>query len=160
MRLRPFEENDAQIVLSWSKDLHEFRMWSADRYESYPPSPMDMVRQYDADGMFPKIAYNRDGKVIGHVLLRYTDAEKKTVRLGFVVVNDEFRGRGYGKAMIRHAIFHAKKYLNAEKITLGVFQKNVAAIRCYEAVGFTPTGKETYSIDGESWECLEMSYAV
>jgi len=31
-------------------------------------------------------------------------------------------------------------------------------MHCYEAVGFKSIGNETYPIDGEEWEGLEMEY--
>ena len=36
MKLRPFNINDAFTILSWCKDKHAFRLWSADRYKDYP----------------------------------------------------------------------------------------------------------------------------
>ena len=33
MTLRPFNINDAPTILSWCKDKHAFRLWSADRYK-------------------------------------------------------------------------------------------------------------------------------
>ncbi len=36
MTLRPFNINDAPTILSWCKDKHAFRLWSADRYKDFP----------------------------------------------------------------------------------------------------------------------------
>ena len=36
MKLRSFNINDAFTILSWCKDKHAFRLWSADRYKDYP----------------------------------------------------------------------------------------------------------------------------
>ncbi len=36
MKLRPFSINDAETILSWCKDKHAFRLWSADRYKEFP----------------------------------------------------------------------------------------------------------------------------
>ena len=39
MTLRPFNINDAPTILSWCKDKHAFRLWSADRYKDFPAQP-------------------------------------------------------------------------------------------------------------------------
>ena len=36
MTLRQFNINDASTILSWCKDKHAFRLWSADRYKDFP----------------------------------------------------------------------------------------------------------------------------
>lgn len=60
-----------------------------------------------------------EGGPVGHLILRYTNAEKTTILLGFVIVDDSKRGMGYGKRMIQMAIRYAFDMLKAEKITLG-----------------------------------------
>ena len=56
MTLRPFSINDAETILSWCKDKHAFRLWSADRYKDYPAQPEEMMKQYEGDNMFPLTA--------------------------------------------------------------------------------------------------------
>jgi RimJ/RimL family protein N-acetyltransferase len=78
------------------------------------------------------------------------------VRLGFVIVDESLRGKGYGKELILQTIEYARKNLNATSISLGVFKNNPPALHCYESVGFRKVGVETYNIDGEIWEDIEM----
>ena len=156
MTLRPFTIDDAPIILSWIKDLTAFRKWSADRYPTFPPKPEDMVAQYESDVIFPFTAINDKGKVVGHIMLRYPDPSKTVIRLGFVIVDDKLRGKGYGKQMLKLAIQKAKNVFGAKKITLGVFDNNPSALHCYEAVGFKVIGAESYTIDGEEWTEKEM----
>lgn len=44
----------------------------------------------------------------------------------------------------------------AQKVTLGVFENNPSALYCYKAAGFVETERETWTIDGEAWTCIEM----
>ena len=44
MKLRPFYPDDAVKILSWCKDKHTFRHWSADRYEDFPAWPEEMMK--------------------------------------------------------------------------------------------------------------------
>ena len=181
MKLRPFAIDDAPVILSWIKDLSAFRKWSADRYPAYPPNPEDMVEQYAADNIVPFTAFDDDGKaaskrgqsdarihsaeceqarpkvnIVGHIMLRYPDSSKTVIRFGFIIVDDNLRGKGYGKQMLQLAIQKARQEFGAKKITLGVFDNNPSAFHCYESVGFKVIGTDSYLIDGEEWTGKEM----
>lgn len=160
MKLRPFSIEDAPVILSWIKDKTDFRKWSADRYSSYPPKPEDMLAQYANDNIFPFTAIDDAGKVIGHIILRYPDSSKTVIRLGFIIIDNQLRGKDYGKQMLELAIQKAQRDYKVQKITLGVFDNNPSAIRCYESVGFTVTGTDTYLIDGEQWMGKEMEIHI
>ena len=160
MTLRPFTISDAPIILSWIKDKTAFRKWSADRYPTFPPKPEDMLAQYATDSIFPFTAINDDGNVVGHIMLRYPDPSKTAIRFGFVIVDDQLRGKGYGKQMLQLAIQKARNELGAKKITLGVFDNNLSALPCYESVGFKVIGADCYTIDGEEWTEKEMEITV
>ena len=155
MILRTFNINDASTILSWCKDKHAFRLWSADRYKDYPAKPEEMLEQYESDNMYPLTAVV-DDLVVGHILLRLPSEDKTLIRFGFVIVDDSKRGMGYGKQLLRLAIDYAKRELGAQKITLGVFCDNQSAVECYKSVGFRITGEDAYAIDGEQWKEYEM----
>ena len=159
MILRTFNINDAPTILSWCKDKHAFRLWSADRYKDFPAKPEEMMEQCMGNHMYPLTAVV-DDTVIGHILLRYLSEDKTVIRFGFVIVDDSKRGKGYGKQMLRLAIDYAKRELGAQKITLGVFDNNPSAIHCYESVGFVVIGTDGYQIDGEEWTGKEMELAI
>ena len=160
LRLRPYKACDAQTIVSWIKDETAFRKWSADRFERYPITAEDMNAQYDAfayeDCFFEMTAYDETG-VVGHLIMRFTDEEKKVLRFGFVIVDDAKRGMGYGKQMLQLAIQYAFDLLKVEKITLGVFENNEPAYYCYRAVGFQEMGQtKDYMISNEMWKCIEL----
>ena len=155
MILRTFNINDASTILSWCKDKHAFRLWSADRYKDFPAQPEEMKKQYEGDDMYPLTAVVGE-EIIGHILLRHPSEDKSVIRFGFVIVDDSKRDMGYGKQMLRLAIDYAQRELGAQKITLGVFCDNLSAVECYKSVGFHITGEDAYSIDGEEWKEYEM----
>ena len=159
MQLRPFNPDDAETILSWCKDKHAFRLWSADRYKDFPAKPEEMLRQYEGQNLHPLTA-TVDDLVIGHILLRFPSEDKSVIRFGFVIVDDSKRGKGYGKQMLQLAIKKAQQEFGAKKITLGVFDNNPSAIHCYESVGFVVTGTDTYAIDGEEWTGKEMELVI
>ena len=155
MTLRPFNINDAPTILSWCKDKHAFRLWSADRYKEFPAQPDEMMEQYKGENMYPLTAVVEE-EIIGHILLRFPSEDKSVIRFGFVIVDDSKRGKGYGKQMLQLAIRKVKDELGAQRITLGVFDNNPIAFHCYESVGFQVIGTDTYWIDGEVWTGKEM----
>jgi len=159
MQLRPFNIEDAPIILSWCKTKEEFRKWSADRYPDFPTTPQLMAQQYAPDNIFPLTAVDEDGRIIGHIMLRRPDPQRPSlIRVGFVIVDNQLRGKGYGKQLVTLALEYAKQQLGAEKISLGVFLNNPSAKNCYESVGFVPVGEVSYPIDGQDWPELEMIY--
>lgn len=166
LRLRPYEKQDASVIAGWIKDEVAFRKWSADRYERYPVSAEDINRQYAgfevSDAFFPMTAVDESG-VVGHLIMRFPDGDRKVLRFGFVIVDDSKRGRGYGRQMLTLAIAYAAETFGVRKITLGVFENNPAAYSCYKAVGFRDVEMEKseyYHVMGEDWKCLEMALEV
>ena len=162
LRLRPYKKCDAKYIVSWIKDEVSFRKWCADRYESYPINADDMNKHYsdfdELDTFFQMTAIDESG-VVGHLIMRFIDEEKKILRFGFVIVDDTKRGKGYGKELLRLAVKYAFEILRVEKITLGVFENNTSAYWCYKAAGFSDVEteeEEYYPIIGEQWKCLEL----
>ena len=91
------------------------------------------------------------------MILRFNNEERTVVRLGFIIVDDTKRGKGYGKKMVQLATKYAFEFLGAEKVTLGVFDNNPSAYHCYKAAGFRETG-EIFNIPlfGEMWTVVEL----
>jgi len=162
LRLRPYKACDAKIIVSWIKDEIAFHKWCADRFENYPITAEDMNIHYDefayTDNFYQMTAFDETG-VVGHLIMRFIDKEKKVLRFGFVIVDDEKRGKNYGKQMLQLAIQYAFDILKVEKITLGVFENNEPAYYCYKSVGFEEVRLEqieTYNILGQEWKCKEL----
>jgi len=164
LRLRPYKPCDAEKIVSWIKDEQALRKWSSDRFGEFPVTADDINNKYlghngdciEADNFYPLTAFDYSGAV-GHLILRYTDPHKKTIRFGFVIVDDSKRGQGYGKQMLMLAVKYAFEIFGAEKLTLGVFENNTPAYHCYKAVGFEENGEEAYcELFGEQWKIVEM----
>ena len=158
---RPFEDADAEIIISWIKDEHSFRQWSADTYKDYPVKPEDIIARYKEikenhkDGVHPLMFMDGD-KTVGHLIIRVIDKEQGDVRFGYIIVDRNLRGQGYGSKMLREALLFAQNELSAKRVTLGVFENNQGAYNCYKAVGFRQTSMNQYTINGEVWNCPEM----
>lgn len=162
LRLRPYKDCDAQYIVKWIKNEFAFRQWSADRYERYPITSADMNSYYQKDNSNDNIwgmtAFNEAG-VVGHFTMRFPNDNRNELRLGFVIIDDEQRGKGLGKEMLNLAIRFAFEFVKVSKVTLGVFENNLAAIQCYKSCGFKEVplqNVESYLCMGETWNCIEM----
>lgn len=160
--LIPYQPTDANIITTWLKSEYLMRQWCADRYEHYPITPEDMNAYYNRfiDGQNSLALTLVDGKeIVGYITLRIPAVDTTERRLGFVIVDDSKRGRRLGKSLVSMAVDYAFRKLEATKVSLGVFENNSAAIRCYESVGFRRVVKqetESYECLGETWNCIEM----
>ena len=162
MELRNYLDTDANEILKWIKDERAFRLWSANRYKTYPIKSEDINNNYKEcmdSGIFYPMTLVDNNKIIGHIILRSPSADKKdVVRFGFIIVDSSLRGKGYGKKLIQEAIKYAKNELQATEINLGVFQNNDSAYHCYKAAGFKEVfiEKNALQFEDESWNCVEM----
>lgn len=134
----------------------------ADRYESYPISAEDMNEYYDRDRENPNIwrmtALDEHG-IVGHFTMRFLDETQKEVRFGFVIIDPEQRGKGYGQEMLSLGIRYAFDFVKVTKISLVVFENNKDAICCYEACGFQKIegeSEEAFPCLGEYWDSFHM----
>ena len=155
IRLRPYNTNDADIILSWSNDERAFYKWSAGILGEYPITK----EQFSFVENLMAFTAIEDDETVGFFTMRRPSESFDELRFGFVVVDPEKRGCGYGKAMLQLGLKFAFESYGAKKVTLGVFDNNESAYYCYKAVGFkdvTLDKTETYSVLGEEWKCKEL----
>ena len=135
MKLRAYKSSDASDICSFITSKDEFYRWSADRYNKYPIEPSDIDANYksmiESGDFYAYVLVDDDESVVGHVTLRYPDKEDRTsMRLGFIIVDPSKRGQGIAKVMLSLAI------------DIGVYEDNIPARRCYEALGFREYKRE------------------
>ena len=155
LRLRPYRESDADVILSWPMDEKAFYQWTAGRLGEYPLTK-ERYAQLDSLMRFTLL----DGeKVAGFFTLRAPQGTMDELRFGFVIVDPALRGRGCGREMLRRGLVFVREVYRAKKASLGVFENNAAAWRCYRAAGFRDVltaQQEAYPVMGEVWPCREM----
>jgi diamine N-acetyltransferase len=78
------------------------------------------------------------GKHVGNVVLDRIDRQLSTARLSIYIGEPAARGGGVGTAAVRLAVQRGFRELN--KIWLTVHAENIAAIRCYQRLGFQLEG--------------------
>lgn len=154
MKLRKYTSTDAATILSWTRDEKAFYQWSAGVLGTYPITEEDFAFVENLDAF---TAYDDDG-ITGFFTLR-KPGEENILRIGFVIVDPDKRGKGYGKQMMKLALGIAFEQKGADAVSLGVFENNLPAYYCYKAAGFEDVvldETETYEVLGETWNCREM----
>ena len=167
MKLREYLKEDAAVIVSWIKNEEELYKWSATIYGKYPLTADDIDANYSgavkSGRFFPLTAIDEDGKAVGHFIIRYPSPEDNTsVRFGFVIVDPDIRGKGYGRQMLLLGIDYVKEKLGAGRIDLGVFDNNPSARKCYESVGFAEFGSEGHVCDTPfgAWHCTNLEIFI
>lgn len=156
IRIRPYKPSDAETVLSWCRDEKTFYQWTAGMIGTYPPS----VASFESLGSLMRFTALDDQEVVGFFTARNPSGSQDELRFGFVIVDPDKRGKGCGKKMLQLGIKFAFEIYGAERVSLGVFENNPAAYRCYKAAGFQDVvldKQETYSVLGEQWYCKELA---
>ncbi len=158
-RFRPYESSDAAAILSWVSDETAFYKWSAGRLGAWPITAEAFDDYYRAHPELLPFTMTDESGPAGHLLLRRPTEDGATLRLGFIMVDGARRGQGLGRTLLRFALRHAFTALGAQRVTLGVFDNNPPARRCYEAMGFrhNAAADETYELPGGlRWHCTDM----
>ena len=155
LRLRPYNKNDAETIMLWIKDEKSFYKWTAGVLGEYPIS----VEQFNTVSNLMAFTVIDDNEIAGFFTMRRPSESFEELRFGFLIVDPEKRGQGYGKNMLKLGLKYAKEIFGADRVSLGVFENNESAYYCYKAVGFEDVPQdeiEKYTVMGEEWNCLEL----
>lgn len=159
LRLRPYRTTDTDRIISWAQNEDIFYKWSAGVLGSFPITKERFEKlqgAIDNDKFFPFVMTDNDIPV-GYLIMRIPGEDRNVLRFGFVIVDPEIRCKGYGKKMLELSLNYAFNIYNANEVTLGVFEDNDAAYKCYKSVGFMETGDtEEYELNGKIWKCVEL----
>lgn len=159
VRLRQYKSSDAVKIAEWVKDKDAFLKWGGELFGEFPISAETIDEKYrlnngdckEPDNFYPWIVFDENG-VFGHFIMRYLHGDNKILRFGLVVVDDSIRGKGYGTQMLQVGLKYAFEILGVDVVTIGVFENNELAHKCYKKVGFID--KEIVS--KQLWNVIEM----
>lgn len=165
MIFMPYQERDAETVMSWVTDETMYYQWSSGVIGDYPATPAmfnDFFREWKSKHHYMTFMLREDDFTpVGFLILRYPKEDPKHIRVGFILVDPAQRGKGYGRLIVEKAIAYATDYLNVETVGLGVYANNPGAKVLYEKLGFVETGEvEQEEHMGETWDCIEMELKV
>lgn len=161
MRIRPYiATKDFEIIRTWIIDERTHAMWCANLIE-FPidKANFESVLQHDANQYTgsPYVATTDDGTVIGFFCYS-SNLDTNEGMLKFVMINDKYRNKGYGREMILLAIKYAFEIAKVDVVQLNVFSENSKAKACYINSGFEErrTDDNVFKYKDESWGRCNM----
>lgn len=132
LKLKMFEEKDAEALCALFKDREVYELTCAEKYGKYPLKADDFLSYYKNPAVFPFTpVYNGEGA--GHIIIENCGDR---FHIGSVVIKKEFRGLGLGKETFCAAVLKAKE-MGAGCVTIGVFEENAPALSLYLSQGFS-----------------------
>lgn len=88
LRLRPYNKNDAEIIMSWIKGENAFYKWTAGVLGEYPIS----AEQFNMVSNLMAFTAIDDEKIVGFFTMRRPNDSFEELWFGFVIVDSEKRG--------------------------------------------------------------------
>lgn len=161
MRLRPYiHSKDYDYIHKWINDERMHALWCANLVP-YPMTEEKLqgVLQKDAAdwGGCAYVATADDGALLGFFVLS-VNVISNSGFLKFVIVNNKFRGKGYGARMIKLIQKYAFEIAGVSSIQLNVFDVNTSARKCYARNGFVEDSfaENAFTFHDESWGRCHM----
>ena len=160
LRLRPYNSCDSEIIAQWIRDRDVFLKWGGDRFGQYPVTAEIIDRKYmtengdcaEPDNFYPWVAIDDENRAVGHFIMRYLHGNRRILRFGWVIIDNNIRGKGYGTEMLRAGLKYAFEIMHADAVTIGVFENNEPAHQCYLKAGFA----DREIVRNEPWNIIEM----
>ena len=158
--IKPYSNTYAEKVINFTNDEESFYRWSAGVLGSYPIDTVkfnDRIKELKSSKMFYPYVVKLDDEVIGFFTLRYKEEYATDLTIGFVIIDPNYRGQGFGKKMLDLAINLAFNKFKSDGVNLRVFKDNLDAYKCYKSVGLKENGiTDSYLILGKNWDVIEM----
>lgn len=101
-------------------------------------SAQDIMQQLDADHRL--FMLTEQGQLVGYVYVE-GEPEFKEGSIEYIAVSENFRGKGYGRALLDQALHYLFHIVQLEDISLCVDQRNEGAIQLYQRAGFDAVHK-------------------
>ena len=103
-------------------------------------------------------AIEADEKYIGICSLKRSVAYPGVYRVGIMIGDQDYLGKGYGTDAVRALLYYGFHYLGARRIGLDTNAKNPRAISCFRTCGFVEEGRarKVQWIDGDYTDLVTM----
>lgn len=139
--LRKAERKDANLILEFIKGIAEYEKMS-DQVKATP----ELLEEWLFDKKIGEVVFVlEENHEVGFVLYFYnfsTFVGKGGLYIEDLFVKPEFRGKGYGKALINHVIDKARKE-KLERVEWTCLDWNIPSINFYKSIGAFPMDEWT-----------------
>ncbi|EDL64183.1 acetyltransferase, GNAT family protein [Bacillus sp. SG-1] len=165
IELQYFTEEDFDQLIGWFDSKREYIQWGGGGF-GYPltrsklHTHIEGANEQDSKKLIYKVVETDSGKAVGHISLESIDRENRSARVCRVLVGeDSMRGKGVGEAMMNEILKVAFNQHKFHRVSLGVYDFNHSAIKCYEKAGFQREGlkRDVQRYEEEYWSLWEMS---
>jgi RimJ/RimL family protein N-acetyltransferase len=159
LRLRPFDDADADALFALHSNAHVLRYWDSPPWRDRKRAERFLTasRRMAAEGTGVRLAVDRvsDGAFIGWCSLSRWDPGYRSAALGYCY-DDAAWGHGYATEAAQALLRWAFDTLDLNRVQAETDTRNVASARVLEKLGFVREGtlREDCVVDGEvsdSW---------
>lgn len=166
IRLEKFGEEDFEQLIKWIDSEALMINWSGFLFRF--PLSKESLKWYiddtndieESDAFVYKVIDEETNQVIGHISLGGISRKNKSARISRVLVgNTAEKNKGYCRQMINAVLKIGFETLKLHRITLGVYDDNISALKCYEKSGFVTEGifRHVLLQEGKYRSMIEMS---
>jgi RimJ/RimL family protein N-acetyltransferase len=159
------EEQDARakVEVQWQRDTEFHRLADSNpiRMESERKLKEWAEKQFE-NGFQPErypfsVRTLAEDKHIGFLIL-WVDLIHNEARVGVGIGDRDFWGRGYGTDVMKLCLRYAFTELNVYRVSLGLLEYNLRALRAYEKAGFRFEGRTRQDVrrEGKRFDSLWM----
>lgn len=156
IQLKKFTSEDYHILLSWIDNAETLMQFSGPVY-TFPLDHTQLDRSLNDPNRFAfKVIEQNSSQMIGYAEIYL---KENIANLGRIIIgNKTFRGKGIGQEIVQQLLKYAFIDLDQQKVELNVYDWNIAAIKCYEKVGFVinPDKISESRINDIIWISLNM----
>jgi RimJ/RimL family protein N-acetyltransferase len=159
LRLRPFDDADADALFALHSSAHVLRYWDSPPWRDRGRAERFLAacRAMAEDGTGVRLAVDRasDGEFLGWCGLTRWNPDYRSAALGYCY-GEAAWGRGYGTEAARAVLHWAFDTLDLNRVQAETDTRNLASARVLEKLGFRREGtlREDCVVDGEvsdSW---------
>lgn len=165
IRLEHFQKEDFEQLMQWIGNEELLTNWSGNLF-SFPLSSRSLdwyiedTNIINESEAFVYKAIDPSGKTVGHISLGGISWKNRSARITRVLIGDTVhRGKGCCQGMITAVLKIAFAELNLHRVSLGVYNNNTAATKCYEKAGMKTEGlhRDILWYKEAWWSMIEMS---
>lgn len=147
VELKPFTVSDIPRLMQWIPSSKFLLQWAGPGY-SFPFTEAQIIAHLTGHSaaagstVILKVVLRGTDIPIGHGEILGIDVQQRSAVLGRILIGPgEYRGRGYGLALVRALTRFAFENFPIHRLALNVFSTNETAIKCYTNAGFVKEGE-------------------
>jgi len=145
-----------ELLINWAGSLFHFPL-TEKSMDWYITDTNDVLT---SSAFVYKVIETSSGETVGHISLGNISKKNRSARITRVLIGSvDNKGKGYCKEMVRQVLRFGFEELKLHRISLGVYDFNKPAIRCYQSSGFAIEGvtRDILRHNNDWWSLVEMS---